>query len=240
MRSRSTVTLMRRSWNLETLDHSAYRPDARLHDRRPSASTAGTPGRVGDPEPVVGHPCEGSDAQSLLAGERVEHAYAPTTRNVRNLVRNTWLAWKVVAKERPRVVITTGAGVAVPFAWIARLRGARIVYVESLTRIDRLSLSARLVAPSRSTGSMCSGPNSITSIRVPSTAAPLSRVNDFRHRRHKHVQLRAAASRRRRARSRRRSRRAVRRVSVRSPRRRLLKRSCRIRLLSNRWYKHAS
>ena len=88
-----------------------------------------------------------SDAQSLLAGERVEHAYAPTTRNVRNLIRNTWLAWRVVAKERPRVVITTGAGVAVPFAWIARLRGARIVYVESLTRIDRLSLSARLVAP---------------------------------------------------------------------------------------------
>ncbi len=88
-----------------------------------------------------------SDAHSLLDGERVEHAYAPTSRNVRNLVRNAWLAWSVVSRERPRVLITTGAGVAVPFAWIARLRGARIVYVESLTRIDRLSLSARLVAP---------------------------------------------------------------------------------------------
>ena len=48
---------------------------------------------------------------------------------------------------RPRVVLTTGAGVAVPFAWIARLRGARVVYVESFTRIDGPSLSLRLIAP---------------------------------------------------------------------------------------------
>jgi hypothetical protein len=44
-------------------------------------------------------------------------------------------------------MLTTGAGVAVPFAWVARLYGARVVYVESLARIDGPSLSYRLIAP---------------------------------------------------------------------------------------------
>ena len=48
---------------------------------------------------------------------------------------------------RPRRSSTTGAGVAVPFAWIGRLLGARVVYVESVTRIEAPSLSCRLIRP---------------------------------------------------------------------------------------------
>jgi UDP-N-acetylglucosamine:LPS N-acetylglucosamine transferase len=88
-----------------------------------------------------------SDVRSLLAGERVVHAYGPTNRDVGNLLRNAGLALRLVAELRPRAVLTTGAGVAVPFAWVARLYGARIVYVESMTRIDGPSLSMRLIAP---------------------------------------------------------------------------------------------
>jgi UDP-N-acetylglucosamine:LPS N-acetylglucosamine transferase len=91
-----------------------------------------------------------SDARSLLAGEVVTFAHGPTNRSVKNLLRNLVLAWRLVARVRPTVVLTTGAGVAVPFAWIARLRGARVVYIESLTRIDRPSLSCRLIAPAAS------------------------------------------------------------------------------------------
>ena len=88
-----------------------------------------------------------SDAHSLLVGESVVHAFGPTNRALKNLVRNLVLAWRVVGTLRPRVILTTGAGVAVPFAWIGRLRGARVVYVESITRIDGPSLSYRLLAP---------------------------------------------------------------------------------------------
>jgi beta-1,4-N-acetylglucosaminyltransferase len=35
----------------------------------------------------------------------------------------------------------------VPFVWIGRLLGARVVYVETLARVDRPSLSYRLAAP---------------------------------------------------------------------------------------------
>jgi UDP-N-acetylglucosamine:LPS N-acetylglucosamine transferase len=88
-----------------------------------------------------------SDTRSLLAGERVIHAHGPTNRNIPNLLRNLRLARKVLADERPAAILTTGAGLAVPFAWIGFLYGVRTVYVESLTRIEDLSLSARLVAP---------------------------------------------------------------------------------------------
>ena len=84
------------------------------------------------------------DARSLLAGERVFYANGPTNRSMRNLVKNIPLAWHLVRMLRPKVVVTTGAGVAVPFVWIGRLFGAKIVYIESLTRIRKPSLSYRL------------------------------------------------------------------------------------------------
>ena len=88
-----------------------------------------------------------SDARSLLTDERVVYAFGPTNRSLTNLLRNLVLAWGIVRRVRPRLLITTGAGVAVPFAWIARLRGARVFYVESITRMEEPSLSCRLIAP---------------------------------------------------------------------------------------------
>jgi beta-1,4-N-acetylglucosaminyltransferase len=88
-----------------------------------------------------------SDSRSLLAGERLVFAYGPTNRNLKNALRNLAVAWRTIRAVRPKVVLTTGAGVAVPFAWVGRLFGARVVFVESISRIEDLSLSARLVAP---------------------------------------------------------------------------------------------
>ena len=87
------------------------------------------------------------DARLLLAGESLDYAYSPTNRHVGNLIRNTFLAFGLVARLRPDAVITTGAGVGVPFVYAARALGKRAIYVESLARINRLSLSGRLVYP---------------------------------------------------------------------------------------------
>jgi UDP-N-acetylglucosamine:LPS N-acetylglucosamine transferase len=88
-----------------------------------------------------------TDVRSLLADERVVVAHGPTNRNIPNLLRNLGLAWRVLRRLRPRVIVTTGAGIAVPFAWLGRLTGAKVVYVESFTRIDSISLSCRLIRP---------------------------------------------------------------------------------------------
>jgi beta-1,4-N-acetylglucosaminyltransferase len=89
----------------------------------------------------------GGDVESLLAGERVYYAHSPAARSVKNLVLNVILAPRLLRRLRPRVLMTTGAAVAVPFVWAARLLGVRVVYVETLARAERASLSCRLAAP---------------------------------------------------------------------------------------------
>ena len=86
-------------------------------------------------------------AETSLCNERVYWAYSPTNRSVPNLLRNLGLAWQVLHKERPDVVISSGAGVAVPFLWLARLLGSQTVFIESITRVVDLSLSAKLALP---------------------------------------------------------------------------------------------
>jgi hypothetical protein len=87
------------------------------------------------------------DTRSLMRGEPALFGHGPTCRSVRGLLLNAVLARRVLRAVRPRVLVTTGAALAVPFAWLARLHGVRVVYVESVTRIDTPSLSCRLVAP---------------------------------------------------------------------------------------------
>lgn len=87
------------------------------------------------------------DAISKLAGEDVTWAHHPTTRNVKNLARNTALAWSTMSRIRPDVVVTTGAGVAVPFFWLHRRFGATSVYLEVFDRIDTSTLTGRLCRP---------------------------------------------------------------------------------------------
>jgi beta-1,4-N-acetylglucosaminyltransferase len=88
-----------------------------------------------------------SDARSLLRDERVEFAFGPPNRHPANVLRNVFMAWRLVRRHRPEVVLTTGAGTAVPFALIGRFHGARVVYVESITRMTTPSVSCRLIAP---------------------------------------------------------------------------------------------
>ncbi|MFO7610141.1 MAG: PssD/Cps14F family polysaccharide biosynthesis glycosyltransferase [Candidatus Krumholzibacteriia bacterium] len=83
------------------------------------------------------------DTRSLLAGEQVLFAASPTNRDLCNLLRNLVLAWRVLGRERPAAMISTGAGVAVPFLLAARLRGVPTIYVESLSRVHTLSLTGR-------------------------------------------------------------------------------------------------
>jgi beta-1,4-N-acetylglucosaminyltransferase len=87
------------------------------------------------------------DSRSLLLGEEVAWAYHPTTRNAVNLVRNLSLAWRLLRRHRPDVVVSTGAAVAFPFFVVARLLRIKTVYVEVYDRIDVPTLTGRLCYP---------------------------------------------------------------------------------------------
>ena len=87
------------------------------------------------------------DARSLLKDECMYPCYYPTNRNIKNLIRNTFVAFQVLRKERPDVIISSGAAVAVPFFYLGKIFGAKLVYIEVFDRIDKPTLTGRLVYP---------------------------------------------------------------------------------------------
>ncbi len=87
------------------------------------------------------------DARSILKNEKMYPCYFPTNRNLKNLIKNTFLAIRILRKERPDVIISSGAAVAVPFFYLGKLFGAKTVYIEVFDRIDKPTITGKLVYP---------------------------------------------------------------------------------------------
>jgi beta-1,4-N-acetylglucosaminyltransferase len=68
------------------------------------------------------------------------------TNPLRLLAALFW-AWKVLRIERPKVIISTGAEIALPFFYLGKLFGARLIFIESWTRVDQPTRTGRLVYP---------------------------------------------------------------------------------------------
>ncbi|MDA8226453.1 MAG: UDP-N-acetylglucosamine--LPS N-acetylglucosamine transferase [Desulfitobacterium hafniense] len=87
------------------------------------------------------------DAKSLLKDERMYPCYYPTNRSFKALIKNTILAWKVLRKEKPNLIISSGAAVAVPFFYLGKVFGAKLIYIEVFDRIDMPTMTGRMVYP---------------------------------------------------------------------------------------------
>ena len=67
--------------------------------------------------------------------------------------RLTWLktvfiALRILLKERPQVVISTGGGeIAIPFCYIGKLLGAKVIFIETLARVTTRSAAGKLIYP---------------------------------------------------------------------------------------------
>lgn len=87
------------------------------------------------------------DAKSILEDEKMYECYFPTNRNIKNLIKNTFLAIKIIRKEKPKLIISSGAGVAVPFFYIGKIFGAKTIFIEVFDRIDKPTITGKLVYP---------------------------------------------------------------------------------------------
>jgi UDP-N-acetylglucosamine:LPS N-acetylglucosamine transferase len=54
---------------------------------------------------------------------------------------------KIIRTERPDVIISTGAAPGLLMCVLGKMTGAKVVWVDSITNTERLSLSGRLVRP---------------------------------------------------------------------------------------------
>ena len=87
------------------------------------------------------------DARSKLKHEKMYGCYYPTNRSLKALIKNTFLAIKVLRNEKPDVIISSGAAVAVPFFYIGKLMGCKLVYIEVFDRFDKPTVTGKLVYP---------------------------------------------------------------------------------------------
>jgi UDP-N-acetylglucosamine:LPS N-acetylglucosamine transferase len=52
---------------------------------------------------------------------------------------------RIVLRERPDVVISTGAAAGCMLCFLSKMIGAKVVWIDSITNVERISLSGRMV-----------------------------------------------------------------------------------------------
>lgn len=87
------------------------------------------------------------DARSLLEEERMYFAYYPSNRSIKALIINTNRAFKILLKEKPNLIISSGAAPAIPFFWIGKMMGIKSIYIEVYDRIDTSTIAGKMCYP---------------------------------------------------------------------------------------------
>ena len=87
------------------------------------------------------------DARSLLQGEKMYSCYYPSNRSIKALIINTVKAIKIIYRERPDLIISSGAAPAIPFFYIGKLFGAKMIYIEVFDRINKPTITGKIVYP---------------------------------------------------------------------------------------------
>ena len=105
----------------------------------------------------VAGPCIGPKTFAVTTSEVVQNAFAGAVRtyvvgecNRQHLFRVVAVLLRcvrILRQERPDVIISTGAAVGCVMCLLAKLLGAKVIWLDSITNVDRPSLSGRMVRP---------------------------------------------------------------------------------------------
>ncbi len=90
---------------------------------------------------------DGPDARHHLAAEDAVFRPGPTNRRPLRALTELPTALRLLAERRPDVLVTNGAGLAVPYVLAARLRSIPAIFWEVPDRVGPASWTGRLVAP---------------------------------------------------------------------------------------------
>jgi UDP-N-acetylglucosamine:LPS N-acetylglucosamine transferase len=67
--------------------------------------------------------------------------------NPGRMMKAFFWAWKILRREKPDVLLSLGAEIAVPFFYLGKLLGIKLIYIESWCRVENLSLTGKLLYP---------------------------------------------------------------------------------------------
>ena len=89
---------------------------------------------------------KGGDSDYLLEKERVYYGYFPESRNLINALRNLFLGFSILRKEKPDLLFSCGAGITPPIFLAGKILGCRLIFMEPYDFISYPSLSGKLVS----------------------------------------------------------------------------------------------
>ena len=82
-----------------------------------------------------------------FANKNVVFLVTNPERNVLLFIKHLFQSFRIFIKEKPHVIITTGAGVAVATCYIAKLFNKKVVFIEDWCVVERPSFSGQLIYP---------------------------------------------------------------------------------------------
>lgn len=65
----------------------------------------------------------------------------------KNFLINWFLAIPILLKFRPDAIVTTGSHTAIPFCYLGKLMGCKVIYILSFCRIDSKAAAATAIYP---------------------------------------------------------------------------------------------
>lgn len=87
-----------------------------------------------------------TQAQELLKKEKVFFILDPKRNPIKILI-NLIQSFRILLKERPDVIISSGAGASVPTCYLGKLLGSKIIFIETLAAVEKPSLAGKFVYP---------------------------------------------------------------------------------------------
>jgi UDP-N-acetylglucosamine:LPS N-acetylglucosamine transferase len=85
------------------------------------------------------------DTLQLRDKEQVHWVIKQEAREVWRAFANFGKALAILRRSRPELIVSTGAGLAVPFVLAGKLLGIKSVFIESISRAEDLSMSGKLI-----------------------------------------------------------------------------------------------
>lgn len=73
--------------------------------------------------------------KELLKKEEMYHIIDPHKNSIRYIL-NFIKSFFLYIKKRPKIIITSGAGIAIPFCVIGKIFGSKLIFIESGSRIS--------------------------------------------------------------------------------------------------------
>lgn len=84
------------------------------------------------------------DSRSLLKS-KIRHYFVRDIRDKGNLLLNFADSFKIFKKEKPDVVITTGAGAAISLCLLSKIFFRKLIYIESFARVEEPSAFGKFI-----------------------------------------------------------------------------------------------